>query len=322
MPPTTDIGNSFAIGDPKSPSHTARLEWLLNQMRLSLAASANPPNYTAILSQIFGAVDELELKADQINLTNSQINLNVDQVESLISTAIARLNSLLIAALQSDNKLASLLISANLQDTLLNAISSATSQILIEQPIQTAYLSQVAALLNNVSAEISTLIAPDLDAIKFDVNAILGALGILGYLLNELQSTNSILSNIYDSIRVVELFYCQPLNLNDRQVFDIAQIIQQPLNFPQGSASSQREIINCTGDRTGNPKFQAWIYGKFLQNGQSLPINPGNYYDHDFVIGPGERLQLGRKGINGFNIAAEGGGAETGNIIVNIFETF
>lgn len=323
MPPTTDIGNNFVIGDPKSPSHTTRLEWLLNQMRLSLAASSNPPDYTGLLNSIFGAVDELELKADQIDLTNSQINLSVDQVEALINTAIARLNSLLIVASQSDNKLASLLISANLQDVLLNAIANATTQILIEQPIQTAYLSQAAALLNNIASEVSLLIAPDLDSVKTDTAAILAVL----------QSVNSWLAVISNYFYDEQLGYLQRIEayldraergdrLKGREVIDISGLLNGNVwNYPPDVTIRRIKILNNTGGQSGNPIERAWVYGRYW--GQAInPPSPPTRVDCDFIIAPGELLDLDKNSTAGVMIAAEGFGSESGAVIINRFELF
>lgn len=301
MPPVTDVGNNFVIGDPKSPSHSVRSEWLLNQIRLAVATTANPPNYTAVLGSILAAVDELELKADQVNLTNAQINLNVDDVESLLATSNSRLASILnnsidilASSLLNGSKLDYIGGLTDINRLILQHIDGFVQQLLTESIAQTITGQQAASVLSVIANQIALL----MDAI--------GAGNISDLLLE---------------IRRYQEWQALPLNLNDRQVFDISQIVNQPLFFPQGGGGSQREIVNCTGDRTGNPKFHAWVYGNFQVNGQGQPNQP-DYRDHDFSVAPGERLNLGRQGISGFMLSAEGGGAEQGRIIVNIFEIF
>jgi hypothetical protein len=324
------IGQNFIIGDPRSPSAPVRSEWLLNQIRLAVAASANPPNYTAVLSSILAAVDDLELKADQVNLTNAQINLNVDDVEALLTASNQRLLTIstnlistLVSNLQNGTKLDSLIANANLDSATLGIMASDVAQIKVEQPIQSLALQQALAMLNVLANEISAIVSPSTQSL---VNQSVQQASITQQVLDTLGNLYAFVNQpLYDEINSIQIYLGRadrPLRLDSRNVLDVGQLIAAPFDYALNTTlGSVREIVNCTGDRTGNPKFSAWVYGRFYESIGNPPPNPPSYYDHDFSVPPGSCTTLGRQGLQGFQLFAEGGGAEVGNVIINEFKT-
>lgn len=265
-PPT--IGQSFSIGDPTSPSHSARVEWLLNQIRL-LSAAGSGPDYTQLLTAILAS-------NQQGNSSDLQLINRLDQV------------------INSDT----------LQNALFNAILASSDAIKLEQPGQSAALQQLVVLMSLVSGEISSIISPDISSISSQFG------GIFGYLQQILDETSLVKAELIKANT--------PLGPTFRDVYDIGQLTGGTITVLMPGNCREIIITNCVGDRSGNPKFNAWIYGSYWTAIQGQPPRPDSSL-YDFSVAPGNTLSLPWISGTQFDLAAEGGGAESGSIVITTF---